>query len=104
MKEKKTLEEKYAKPGEELRTGTIVVMGIGFFVFLIMLYFSTQMQSNGWIFIVIGIVLWLFCILIVSKNLKGWIYGKRRESLLKSGKLKESAKKTYNREHRFDEE
>ncbi|MBR5721940.1 MAG: hypothetical protein IKX78_05600 [Clostridia bacterium] len=104
MKEKKTLEEKYAKPGEELRTGTIVVLGIGFFVFLIMLYFSTQMQSMGWIFIVIGIVLWLFCILIVFKNLKGWIYGKRRESLLKSGKLKESAKKSYNREHKFDED
>ena len=104
MKEKQTLEEKYSKPGEQLNTGTIVVTGIGFFVFLIMVYFSTQMATNGWIFIVIGIVLMAFCVLIVSKNLKGWIYGKRREHLLKTGKLKETAKKSYNREHKFDED
>jgi len=102
MKEKKTLEEKYAKPGEELRTGTIVVCGVGFFLFLIMLYFSIQMSNP--IMIIIGAVLFIFCILIVFKNIKGWIYGKRRESLLKSGKLKEAPKKSYNREHKFDEE
>ena len=103
MKEKKTLEEKYAKPGEQLRTGTIVVCGIGFFLFLLMLYFSTRM-ANGGIFIAIGAVLFVFCILIVFKNLKGWIYGKRREALLKSGKLKEAPKKTYNREHKYDDD
>ena len=98
---KKTLEEKYANPGKDITTGTIVVLGVGFFILLLTIYFSVRMSSPLYI---IGLVLLAFCILIVNKNLREWIHGIRRTQLIKSGKLKLAPKKSYNREHRFDEE
>ncbi len=98
---KKTLEEKYANPGKELSTGTIVVLGVGFFLLLLTIYFSVRMSSPLYI---IGIVLLAFCLLVVNKNLREWLHGIRRTQLIKSGKLKLAPKKSYNREHRFDEE
>ena len=103
MGEKKTLEEKYAEPGEELKTGTIVVFGIGFFLFLLCLYFASITPGGGFL-IAVGIVVWALCALLVSKNIKGWLHGKRRESLIKSGKLNLGPKKSYNRDHKFDDE
>ena len=99
---KKTLEEKYANPGKDITTGTIVVLGVGFFLMILMIYFSVRMSSP--VFIAIGIALLAFCILIVNKNLREWIHGIRRTQLIKSGKLKLQPKKSDNREHRFDEE
>lgn len=98
---KKTLEEKYANPGKDINTGTIVVLGVGFFILLLTIYFSVRMGSPLYI---IGLVLLAFCILIVNKNLREWFHGIRRTQLIKSGKLKLQPKKSYNREHRFDEE
>ena len=98
---KKTLEEKYANPGKDINTGTIVVLGDGFFLLLLTIYFSVRMSSPLYI---IGIILLAFCVLIVNKNLRDWIHGIRRTQLIKSGKLKLQPKKSYNREHRFDEE
>jgi len=98
---KKTLEEKYANPGKDINTGTIVVLGVGFFLLLLTIYFSVRMSSPLYI---IGIILLAFCVLIVNKNLREWIHGIRRTQLIKSGKLKLQPKKSYNREHRFDEE
>ena len=98
---KKTLEEKYANPGKDINTGTIVVLGVGFFLLLLTIYFSVRMSSPLYI---IGIVLLAFCVLFVNKNLREWIHGIRRTQLIKSGKLKLQPKKSYNREHRFDEE
>ncbi|MBQ4628597.1 MAG: hypothetical protein IJB44_05930 [Clostridia bacterium] len=98
---KKTLEEKYANPGKDINTGTIVVLGVGFFLLLLTIFFSVKMGSPLYI---IGIVLLAFCVLVVNKNLREWIHGIRRTQLIKSGKLKLQPKKSYNREHRFDEE
>ena len=90
---KKTLEEKYANPGKDINTGTIVVLGVGFFLLLLTIFFSVKMGSPLYI---IGIVLLAFCVLVVNKNLREWIHGIRRTKL--------QPKKSYNREHRFDEE
>lgn len=105
-KEKK--QEDFSKPIKNavLTTGTFSVWGIGVFGFIICLFFFFRLKDNGTnqaiVWIIIGIALAIICFLITLPNFIPFLKGKKREKLIREGKIKIEQKKTFNR--KYDDE
>ncbi|MBE6891471.1 MAG: hypothetical protein E7481_05530 [Ruminococcaceae bacterium] len=98
----KDKEQKYIKPGEPLKQSTVIVFSVAGGLFAILLYAGLTVDG-AWPMILIGAAFFLFGILVTLPNILGFIRGKRREHLIKTGKLVEPPKKTFNPHSRFDD-
>ena len=98
----KEKEPKYIKPGEPLKQSTIIVFSVSGGLFALLLYAGLTVDG-AWPMIIIGSAFLLLGILVTLPNILGFIRGKRRESLIKKGLLKEPPKKSFNPHSRFDD-
>ena len=98
----KDKEQKYIKPGEPLKQSTVIVFSVAGGLFAILLYAGLTVDG-AWPMILIGAAFFLFGILVTLPNILGFIRGKRREHLIKTGKLIEPQKKTFNPHARFED-
>lgn len=98
----KDKEPKEIKPGEPLKQSTVIVFSVAGGLFAILLYAGLTVDG-AWPMIIIGAAFLLFGILVTLPNILGYIRGKRREHLIKTGKLIEPQKKTFNPHSRFDD-
>jgi len=81
--------------------GTIWVLTLTTLLLGIFIYFSIRM--NNYMLIIPGVVLLAIGILVTLPDTIKWAKGVRRTHLLKSGKLKEEAKKVWNPKSRFED-
>lgn len=90
---------KEVKPGEPLSQRTVAVLSVvgGLFVISLIIGLTTE---GGWPMTVVGSFLLLIGILCTLPNLIGFARGKKRERLIRQGKLVEP-EKTY--KSRFDD-
>lgn len=88
--------------GEELKQSTVIVLSTVVGLFFCLLYFSVKVKTI--IFALVGAAFIVLGILCTLPNLIKFFRGKRREHLIKTGKLIEPAKKSYNPNSRFDDD
>ena len=95
-------EQKEIKPGEPLKQSTVTVLSvtIGLCIALIVMGLI-WLPQNALVFIIVGLVIAIFGILCTLPNLKAYFRGKKREKLIKQGKLVEEKKKDFNPNHRW---
>lgn len=101
MSEKK---QKEIKPGEPLKQKTVMLLSItvGLCIFLIFVGLVWIPEQTGKIlFIVAGVVILLVGVLCTLPNTLAWLRGKKRERLIKQGKLVEEKKKDFNPNNRW---
>ena len=100
----KDKEKKAPKEGEDLKNSTIFVLTLGVLFLGIFIYFGLINTAKPQpLFVLPGVLILALCILCTLPNLKAFFRGKRREHLIKTGKLKEAPKKSYNPNSRFDD-
>ena len=88
----------------EISQGTIWVLGLGAIIIPAILIYFGVVTPNAHALIWVAIALIVFSILITLPNLIPYFKGKRREKLIKQGKIKVEQKKSYNPNHRFDDD
>ncbi len=98
----KNKEPKEIKPGEPLKQSTVVVLSVTGGLFLILLYFGLTVEG-AWAMALVGAAFLILGILCTLPNILGFIRGKKREHLIKTGKLVEPQKKSFNPHSRFDD-
>lgn len=99
MSEKK---QKEIKPGEPLKQKTVMLLSITIGLGIFLLFVGIFWVPDGmWLFVSAGIVIMLVGILCTLPNTTAWIRGKRRERLIKQGKLVEEKKKDFNPNNRW---
>jgi len=97
----KKLDYRDPNVGQELKRSSVVMLGFGFFSILISIYFANMMPKDGYICIIVGVAVAVLCVLLCLPNLRRFAVGKYREHMLKTGKLKEEATKSYDKTHKF---
>ena len=98
----KNKESKELKPGEPLKQSTVIVLSVTGGLFLILLYAGLTVDG-AWAMALVGAAFFLLGILCTLPNILGFMRGKKREHLIKTGKLVESSKKSFNPHSRFDD-
>lgn len=99
---KKVYRDDEIKPGEPLKQSTVIVFSVAGGLFVILLYSGLTIEG-AWPMIIIGAFLLLLGFLVTLPNILGFIRGKRREYLIKKGRLTEAPKKSFNPHSRFDD-
>lgn len=99
MKEKK---QKEIKPGEPLKQNTIMTLSVTCGLAALCLFVGLiWVKDSAKLFVPAGIVIFLFGVICTAPNLIGFFRGKKRERLIKQGKIVEEKKKDFNPNHRW---